>query len=154
MSAHVQKPVSDSKLLFPKTSLIPEMFLNIIPNLSGMSWLTVRSPSGQRGGCSSMSSTAKLLLYLNDRPSCELKTLNCFWRSKGQSPNSGRIGSFGLWALQCKSKSIFSVTASLCLFFLFFLEGYLSRDTMFVSHLSRQISQPFPPGKTSLIASS
>lgn len=87
---------SNSKLLFPETSLIPGMFLNIIPNLSVMSWLTARSPSGQRGGCSSMSSTATLLLYLNDRPSCELKTLNCFWRSKGQSPNSGRIGSFGL----------------------------------------------------------
>lgn len=120
MSIHVQKPLSHSKLLFPETSLIPGTFLNIIPRLSGMSWLTVRPPSGQRDGCSSMSSTAKLVLYLNDGLSCELKSLKCFWRSKGQSPDAGRVGSFGLWALQCKSKSIVLVTASLRLFFIFY----------------------------------
>lgn len=78
MLVHIQKSHSHSKLPFPEISLIHELFLTIIPNLSSMSWLTVRSPGGQRDGCSSMSSPTKLALYLNKGSSGELKTLNYF----------------------------------------------------------------------------
>lgn len=125
----IQKSLSHSKLPFPETSLIPEMFQSIIPNWSSLSWLTVRSPGGQRSWCGSMSSRTRLVLNLKDGPLDELKALNCFWRSKSQFPVSGRVDPFGLWALQFKGKSIVLLTASLPLFF---LGGYLFRNTVFV----------------------
>lgn len=75
-------------------------------------------------------------------PSDELKSLNCFWRSKSQSPASGRADPFGF--LHCKGKSIVLLTASL--FFFFWEDTCLGTQCLF-SHFLGQSSQPFSLGK-------
>lgn len=149
MSIPIQKSLSHSKLPFPETSLIPQMFLNIIPNLSSMSRLTVRSPGGQRDRCSSMSSPTKLVLYLGPRMSLK------HWTASGGQKVSPQVQKELIPLVSGPYNARAKVLSSWKLPFLsFFWEDTCLGTQCLFSHLSRQSSQPFPLGKVSLIASS